>query len=576
MASPIAELGVAAAAAAASGDGGAPGAVERALAALAAGLAAPPPQRCADVQEGLARSREQLAQLQGQQQQHAAGGAGAPARQAPCPAAAGVLAQLLQFAVGDADAAPPPARPAAEQRRWAAAAGEALALFEPGDAAAQLPGEGLQQALVLRPALLAPLLQQAAAAVLRQGAAGSTRAALSPGGALPWWPALSAALAASPALLDQAADTLLAWLEASGQQRLWQLLSLAARPAWQQLAAAAAAAAASERGGSGGEGGAAQQLAGAFALLCPEPWQQRLAQQLATEPSAEGLRALLALLPGVAGAGEEPGAEPGAQPGAADEGWPSPAEWGGHGAARGAAPPRGDALAGAAAQAAPLRQAAAHAAALVAWVQQPFDCARQRGLQQQLLAPLAGADSSSISSEDLQARCEALLAAWRLALGGGQPPEPSGGRPGALAAAAPSAWLAGVDLPLALLQQRDVLLGCGERALGLCLPAALHAAADPATACAALDGVDAMSAAAVQLANAALQLGAAAPGGPAAPRVEALCGDWLARAWAAGDGCGAGGEAPTLLGLAKRLLVAASAADRALRGPAALAAGGPA
>jgi hypothetical protein len=121
----------------------------------------------------------------------------------------------------------------------------------------------------------------------------------------------------------QASTTLLSWFEASGHNRLWQLLGALCRPAWRQLAAAAAAAGATTgaaagaatgaaagaaKGGTisvcqpGGLVGSAQQLvlAGGFQLLCPQPWQQQLVATLAQEPSLLGLLQLLQQLPGVA------------------------------------------------------------------------------------------------------------------------------------------------------------------------------------------------------------------------------------------------------------------------------------
>lgn len=170
----------------------------------------------------------------------------------------------------------------------------------------------------------------------------------------------------------QASSTLLSWLELSGHNRLWQLLSITCRPAWQKLAAGPAAAscesptdaaatipaarhlgsssATSSRGCTGGVGFGGKQehleLLGALQLLCPEAWQQELVCLLAQEPSVLGLVQLLQQLPGLSlrqqqdspahkacTTAELPGT--GATAAAADAvssaaalTWPDPEEWG--------------------------------------------------------------------------------------------------------------------------------------------------------------------------------------------------------------------------------------------------------
>lgn len=117
---------------------------------------------------------------------------------------------------------------------------------------------------------------------------------------------------AAPCYIQQTYTTLLSWFEASGHNRLWQLLSTTCRPAWQQLTTAAAAvhnslqqqlpdaAAAAAVSAHSTQGQQQLVLSGAFELLCPQPWQQQLVLVLAQEPSLLGLLQLLQQLPGIA------------------------------------------------------------------------------------------------------------------------------------------------------------------------------------------------------------------------------------------------------------------------------------
>lgn len=131
----------------------------------------------------------------------------------------------------------------------------------------------------------------------------------------------------------QAGTILCSWCEQSGHPRLWQLTSIICRPAWQYLTTAAAAAALITPASpsawgtpgpsvSNSRDHVQQSLAGAFQLLCSEPWQQQLMQVLTQQPSMEGLLQLLPLLPGCLAATAPADAAPGAC-----RNWPSMDEW---------------------------------------------------------------------------------------------------------------------------------------------------------------------------------------------------------------------------------------------------------
>jgi hypothetical protein len=222
--------------------------------------------------------------------------------------------------------------------------------------------------LLLQPHLLDQFLEAAAAVVLQpllppsvaNGSSSMQNAHAALAASCPWWQHLPSMLAASPVLLlqvschcwvawhaacccsadtptiaasaacslVQASSTLLRWLEATGQPRLWLLLSITCRPAWQQLVAAA--------GPLGGGSGAPvlSSAAGALQLLCPQDWQQCLARQLVQQPSAVGLLQLLQQLPGLHWPAEaesrrqqQPAPAAAAAAAASTLSWPAEDEW---------------------------------------------------------------------------------------------------------------------------------------------------------------------------------------------------------------------------------------------------------